>query len=109
MTGNKHPASIKPEHCANDQPSENKASEPTIIAEQHRQAPAGPKDIPADTTTSSAPPASPEQPGNPRPTQQPEYPADPMDPSDPNSPNPIEGGREELFPEEPTKPKQPNE
>ena len=109
MTGNQHSESNKPEHCANDKSSDNKASEPTIIAEQDRQSPAGPKHIPADFTAASAPPAPPEQPANPRPSQQPEYPADPMDPSDPNSPNPIEGGREELFPAEPSRRQPPNE
>lgn len=77
----------------NGEPGENQASEPTIIAEQHRTVPAGATHIPSGSAATSSPPAPPEQPGNPDPSQQPQYPADPMDPSDPHSPNPIEGRR----------------
>lgn len=77
----------------NGKPSENQASEPTIIAEQHRTIPAGATHIPSGSAATNPPPAPPEQPGNPNPPQQPQYPADPMDPSDPHSPNPIEGRR----------------
>lgn len=107
MNGNQHSVASTTEYCANDKPSENKASEPTIIAEQHRSESATPKNM-AGNAVAGTPPAAPEQPANPHPSQQPQYPADPMDPSDPNGPNPIEGGREELFPTEPAK-QPPNE
>lgn len=100
MPNQQRPQSIEPAHCNTSEPGENQASEPTIIAEQHRKSSAAPGSH-STTSVVSAPSApTPEKPSNPNPSQQPQYPADPMDPSDPNSPNPIEGAREDLFPKD---------
>jgi hypothetical protein len=45
MNGNQHSSASTTEYCANDKPSENKASEPTVIAEQHRSESATPKNM----------------------------------------------------------------
>lgn len=91
---------IEPTHRNTSEPAENQASEPTIIAEQHWKPSAAPGSPAAKSVVSAPSVPTPEKPSNPNPSQQPQYPADPMDPSDPNSPNPIEGKREDLFPED---------
>ena len=59
MTGNQHSASNQSEHCTNDNAPEHEASEPKLIAEQHRRAPSGPKHLDADPLTGGPPPSSP--------------------------------------------------
>lgn len=92
--------SIEHSHHNTEKPGENQASEPTIIAEQHRKSSTAPGSHSAKSVVSAPSVPTPEKPSNPNPSQRPQYPADPMDPSDPNSPNPIEGAREDLFPKD---------
>ena len=101
--------SVGPAQCNTVKPGENQASEPTIIAEQHRKALANTGSHSSKSEAAASPAPQPEKPSNPNPSQQPQYPADPMDPSDPNSPNPIEGTREDLFPKDTSKQNKLNE
>lgn len=94
--------------CNTAKPEENQASEPTIIAEQHRKPLANTGDHSSKSEVAASP-VPPEKPSNPNPSQQPQYRADPMDPADPNSPNPIEGAREDLFPKDTSKQNKLNE
>lgn len=100
MPNQQRAQSIEPTHRNTSETAENQASDPTIIAELHRKSSPVPGSHSAKSVVSAPSVSAPEKPNNPNPSQQPQYPADPMDPADPNSPNPIEGKREELFPED---------
>lgn len=101
--------SVEPTHCKTANSGEDLASEPTIIAEQHRRPLANAGSRSSKSEVAAPPAPQPEKPSNPNPSQQPQYPADPMDPADPNNPNPIEGAREDLFPKDTSKQNKLNE